>query len=62
MSYQKAKNKAKDKKKKKKKKEKKKKKKKKEKLAKNSRICAKDSGPNLNILPLPKYGQRLAQA
>ena len=49
MSYQKAKNKAKD-------------KKKKEKLAKNSRICAKDSGPNLNILPLPKYGQRLAQA
>ena len=37
-------------------------KKKKEKLAKTSRVCAKDLGPNLNILPLPKYGQRLTQA
>ena len=37
-------------------------KKNKEKLAKTSRVCAKDLGPNLNILPLPKDGQRLTQA
>ena len=37
-------------------------KKKKKKLAKTSRVCAKDLGPNLNILPLPKDGQRLPQA
>ena len=32
---------------------------KKKKIAKTSRVCAKDLGPNLNILPLPKDGPRL---